>query len=87
MNGLDKKLDEWIATFHREVVCEVQTAISMHEPMSNPHEAYAVILEELDEFWDEVRKRVHSEVAMRRELTHIAAMACRASIDLGFEGE
>ena len=73
--------------FHRDVGDEVKRAAGLHKPMSNPHEAYAVILEELDEFWDEVREQRHSEKNMRKELIHIAAMACRASIDLGFEDD
>jgi hypothetical protein len=50
--------------------------------MTTPHEAYAVILEELDEFWDEVRKKEHCPEKMLRELIQIAAMAQRAAEDL-----
>lgn len=81
------RLDERIFTFHRDVKNEVKRAMDLHSDMTTPHEAYAVILEELDEFWLEVKKVRHNKELMRLELLHIAAMACRASIDLGIEYE
>lgn len=61
-------------------------AIALHGPMRGFHEAYAVILEELDEVWEEV-KRIKSSSdpvtpEMVKELTHVAAMAMRALVDL-----
>jgi hypothetical protein len=52
--------------------------------MNNQHEAYAVILEELEEFWDECKKKPQNRtpVAMRYELIQVAAMAVRTIIDL-----
>jgi NTP pyrophosphatase (non-canonical NTP hydrolase) len=63
---------------------ELQTARSKHSPMNSSHEAAAVIMEELDEFWDEVKKKRErrSKQKMKEELIQIAAMACRAIIDL-----
>lgn len=51
-------------------------------PMHTPHEAYAVILEELDEFWDKVRAKQHDPRNMLKELVQIAAMCYRAAEDL-----
>jgi len=67
-----------------EVIEEVCRAQDLHAPQHSAHESYAVIKEELDEFWAEVmKKREHrSPGAMRKELVQIAAMACRAVIDL-----
>lgn len=71
---------------------EVNRAMKLHRGMNSAHEAYGVILEELDEFWDEVKvnpKKLHPELAvkrlenMRTELIQIAAMAIRAVHDLG----
>lgn len=44
------------------------------------HEAYAVILEELDEIWDVTRqkKRDRDAEALRKELIQLAAMAIKA---------
>jgi glutamyl-tRNA reductase len=66
------------------VAAELVHARSLHAPMNSAHEAYSVILEELEEFWEEVKKKRQSRdpEKMRRELIQIAAMAIRASSDL-----
>jgi hypothetical protein len=48
-------------------------------PSTVPHEGYAVILEELDELWDEVRasKPGADCATMRTEALQVAAMALR----------
>lgn len=63
---------------------ELERARGAHAPLNSAHEAYAVILEELDEFKVEVwRKRAERDPArMRAELIQIAAMAIRAVEDL-----
>lgn len=55
------------------------------KPLNSSHEAYAVILEEVDEFWEEVKKKksMRDPVKMRGELVQIAAMCQRAAEDLG----
>ena len=35
----------------------MERARTKHKPINSAHEGYAVILEELDEFWDEVKKK------------------------------
>ena len=62
-----------------EAVHELDRASSLHPPLGNPHEGYAVILEELDELWDEVKasKPGSDRAAMRREAIQVAAMALR----------
>lgn len=64
---------------------ELERARGQHAPLNSAHEAYAVILEELDEFKAEVwKKRSERDPAkMRAELIQIAAMAIRAVEDLG----
>lgn len=74
-----------MATFADKVAEELARARSLHGRMHNAHEAYAVILEELDEFWEEVRRK-QSERSPRRllaELIQIGAMAQRTAEDLG----
>ena len=63
---------------------EISRATSMYRQYASPHEAYAVIFEELDEFWEEVKKHseMQSPLTMRSELIQVAATAVRAVIDL-----
>ena len=71
-------------TFPEMVERELEKARAMHGPQHSAHEAYAVILEELDEFWEEVRlkQRNRDPKRMLKELVQIAAMAQRTAEDL-----
>ena len=68
-----------------EIGVELRSAVQQHASQNSAHESYAVILEELDEFWDEVKKKreQRDDNKMRRELIQTAAMCARAIIDLG----
>jgi NTP pyrophosphatase (non-canonical NTP hydrolase) len=50
----------------------------------NQHEAYAVLLEEVDELWDEVKKnqKNYDLHAQRKEATQAAAMLMRLLVEL-----
>lgn len=74
---------EHLRTINR-VLGELERATELHGPMMSSHHAYGVILEEVDEFWDEVKKKreLRSKQKMKEELVQIAAMCCRAIIDL-----
>lgn len=50
----------------------------------NQHEAYAVILEEVDELWDEIKKnqKNYDIDAQRKEATQAAAMLVRLLVEL-----
>jgi len=58
-----------------EILAEYVEARRKHAPMRGPHEGYAVILEELDELWDEVRHREPNGRVMHKEAVQVAAMA------------
>lgn len=73
-----------------EVSAEVARAQSIHAPMNSLHEAYAVIREELDEFWELVKvnpsklplaQQQQRITNMREELVQVAAMCIRAVHD------
>ena len=70
-----------------EIVHEAHRAGSLFPPMHSPHEAEAVIREEFDEYWDEVKKHNTSKPdrdtrpRQREELIQLAAMCMRALID------
>jgi hypothetical protein len=72
-------------TFVERVQKELLEANSRHKPINSAHEGYAVILEELDEFWEEVRKKMdlRDKKKLLAELVQIAAMAQRTAEDLG----
>lgn len=67
-----------------EIAGEMERATRKYSPMASAHEGYAVILEELDELWLEVKKKQaeHDHVAMRAECIQIAAMAARFALDI-----
>ena len=50
----------------------------------NQHEAYAVILEEFDELWEEIKKnqKKYDLTAQRTEATQAAAMLVRLMVEL-----
>lgn len=63
-----------------ELDTQLHKAIAKHAPFNTAHEGWAVIFEELDELWDEVRAwqpTDHRVTEMRKEALHVAAMALR----------
>ncbi|KKL72612.1 hypothetical protein LCGC14_2083190 [marine sediment metagenome] len=66
---------------------ELEQAEALHGSYNSYHEAYAVILEELDEFWEIVRKKTQDRNDREAyiELVQIAVTAWRTARDLGLE--
>lgn len=64
------------------LLTSLDKAIAKHTPMNSPHEGYAVLLEEVDELWEEVKKQScgYGPEAVKEAL-HVAAMAIRFIID------
>lgn len=62
-----------------EISTEVAAAEAKWPSMNSAHEAYAVLLEEVDELWDHVKtsQKKRDPVAMRKEALQVAAMAVR----------
>jgi hypothetical protein len=58
-----------------EVTDELRRAESKFAKFNSRHEAYAVILEELDELWDEVKANDHAKA--RKEAVQVATVALR----------
>jgi hypothetical protein len=65
-----------------ECSAELSRAMRKHAAMRGPHEGYAVILEELDELWDEIKRQKIDPQAMRKEAVQVAAMAMRFLVDV-----
>lgn len=68
------------------VVDEMESAKNKHDPFNGPHEGWAVLFEELDELWDEVKANGTKE-RMQAEAIQVAAMALRFIIDVCWKDE
>lgn len=71
-----------------DVADELERAIENYPPFASAHEGYAVILEELDELWDEVKPKPseRSVERMRAEAVQVAAMSMRFVLDVCTDG-
>lgn len=67
-----------------DVLGELNAAMKKYPSFASAHDGYAVILEEVDELWDEVKAkgRVRSHETMYREAKQVAAMGLRFMIDV-----
>lgn len=64
----------------------LREGVKGHAPINSAHEGYAVIFEELWEFWQHclLKRENRCPAAMLKELVQVAAMAQRTAEDLGF---
>jgi hypothetical protein len=67
-----------------DVLTELRRACAAFPRFASAHEAYAVLLEEIDELWDEVKKRPteRRDYVIRAEAIQVAAMAIRFVLDV-----
>jgi archaellum component FlaC len=69
-----------------DISLELNEAIRYFPPFHSCHEGYAIIKEELDELWEEIKKRVHTyepvSPEIKKEAIQTAAMAVRFIMDL-----
>lgn len=71
-----------IVAITSEVHAETLRAMGKFPPFNSNHEGWAVIKEELDELWDEVKKADPHDPVAREEAIQVAAMAVRFVHDL-----
>lgn len=64
------------------VKTELMVAEIKHPPMNSPHEGWAVIREEVDELWDEVKADRGRTFDAEIEAVQIAAMGIRYALNL-----
>jgi thymidylate kinase len=62
-------------------LAEAERAINKHPKFNSTHEGYAVIAEELDELWDDVKANRTPESV--QEAVQVAAMAIRYIAEFG----
>ena len=67
-----------------QIESEVKRASELYPKFHSNHEGYAVIKEEVDELWDEIKKSksITGNEKMQSELIQVAAMCVRFLNDL-----
>jgi hypothetical protein len=65
-----------------KVYQELKQANTKHPLFISPHHGYAVILEEFDELWDEIKKKQPDKDRLVAEAVQVAAMAVKFIISL-----
>ena len=66
----------------RRVLDEYHRAAEHFTGFRSDHEGYAVILEEMDELWEEIKRNPRYKEKVRDEAIQVAAMALRFLVDL-----
>jgi hypothetical protein len=75
----EEELAERLNKIVGKIVREINRAREKHGPFHSTHEAYAVILEELEEWWESVKADEPDD----DELISVAAMSMLAVAELG----
>ena len=65
------------------VINELKRATSKNGKFNSAHEGYAILLEEVDELWDEIKWNHAYQIDAAEEAKQVAAMAIRYLIDFG----
>lgn len=63
------------------IFIEYDKAVEKFDPFHSAHEGYAVLKEEVDELWDEIKKGQNKN-RMREEALQVVAMAIRFIQDI-----
>lgn len=68
----------------QEIMREAVRARDRYSPYNSLHEAYAVLKEEIEEFWTEVKKRPNNRFkkSIRKEVIQIGAVSMLILMDL-----
>lgn len=74
-------------TIVKEVHFEVGRASKLFPPFNSAHEGYGVLKEEVDELWDEIKKKKPDTENLRKEAIQVAAMAVRFVLDVTDQGD
>jgi acetyl/propionyl-CoA carboxylase alpha subunit len=78
----EKNFNKLMNIIDEEVTYEFFHALENHPPYPTYHHGFAVIKEELDELWEEVRKKNWDKAAMRKEVIHVVTTGLRFYFDL-----
>ena len=71
----------------RDVSDELDKALRKHPKFNGAHEGWAVIREEVDELWDEIKKKQkdYDLLKQKKEAIQVAAMAVRIAVELCYD--
>jgi NTP pyrophosphatase (non-canonical NTP hydrolase) len=65
-------------TIAAKMLAELERANEIHKPVfSSAHEGYAILLEEVEELWEEVRKKEPDLERMYEEAIQVGAMTIK----------
>jgi len=73
-------LDFDFAKINAEIRDEIQEGRERFGDFRSFHEAYAVLLEEVDEVWARIKAKDHSD-GLRHDLTQVAAITARILLE------
>jgi len=59
------------------IITELDRANKLYEPFNSPHEGYAIMLEEMDELFEEIKRKQPDKIRMREEAIQVGAMAIK----------
>lgn len=65
-----------------DILTEYGNATAQFGPFASAHEGYAIMLEEMDELWDEIKSKKGTAQSAYKEAKQVAAMALRFMVDL-----
>jgi hypothetical protein len=76
--------EQWLKEIVEEVLCYVISDSEKYGTFNTTHEAYGILLEEVDELWDEIKKkrRKRDMSKMREETIQVAGIAIRFALDM-----
>lgn len=68
----------------QDAVEQCVTDMDKWPPFNSAHEGFSILMEEVDELWDEVKKKQTNRtiVEMRKEALQVAAMALRFAVEV-----
>ena len=74
-------MDKWDKIFDA-VEKELFIATEKFGAFNSPHEGYAILQEEVEELWDEIKANKGRTESARKEAVQVAAMAIRYLYDM-----
>ncbi len=77
MTEYNDELSEFELRIFKDIEKVVLKAESKFELYHSSHEGYALLLEEVNELWDEVKKQSHDYKKEYIEASHVACVAIR----------